>query len=106
VNRIRQARRDDVYNVSLGETKTEISCQLYKACGKGLPCTFTPDPRRTLVLAIGPNRILALLWMLHVHEGGSGFGCSTWRPLGNGQSPVVLIKAAGHEKHVPIPPIM
>jgi hypothetical protein len=30
---------------------------------------FTPDPRRTLVLAIGPNCILALLWMFYVREG-------------------------------------
>jgi hypothetical protein len=40
-----------------------------KLAARDCHALFTPDPRRTLVLTIGPNRILALLWMLHGHEG-------------------------------------
>jgi hypothetical protein len=54
---------------ALSRTNLKSPGSSLKLAARDCHALFTPDPRRTLVLAIGPNRILALLWMLHVHEG-------------------------------------
>ena len=57
-------RRAIVFRTNLKSPASSL-----KLAARDCHALFTPDPRRTLVLTIGPNRILALLWMLHGHEG-------------------------------------
>jgi hypothetical protein len=63
-NPLKTQRRASAFRTNLKSPASSL-----KLAARDCHALFTPDPRRTLALAIGPNCILALLWMLHVHEG-------------------------------------